>query len=133
MLSTLSLRMDSQSRVPALWQIVDNLRIAMVEGSLSPGTSLPPVRRLAMELGVHFNTVAGAYRLLAADGWLDLKHGRGAVVAKRNQPAPAAPERLTLYSERIRGLIAQMRAEGIPAAAIAAELNSLAKGVSQCG
>ena len=44
-----------------------------------------PLRHVAVELGVHFNTVAEAYRQLAAEGWLDLKHGRGAVVGGPGQ------------------------------------------------
>ncbi len=67
------LRIDPDSSVPLVRQIVDQLRIPLVEGSLKPGTVLPPVRRLATYLAVHFNTVAEAYRQLASEGWLDLR------------------------------------------------------------
>jgi DNA-binding transcriptional regulator YhcF (GntR family) len=84
----LAIRIDVRSSVPAYRQIADTLRARLVEGGLPPGHGLPPVRRLAMELGVHFNTVAQAYRELAEEGWLDLKHGRGATVIERR----AAPK-----------------------------------------
>ncbi len=71
---------DTASNVPVYRQVVDNLRSLLVEGTLQPGDTLPTVRELGFELGVHFNTVAEAYRLLAAEGWLELKRHRGAVV-----------------------------------------------------
>jgi DNA-binding transcriptional MocR family regulator len=33
------------------------------------GQQLPTVRELATDMGVHHNTVAEAYRLLALEGW----------------------------------------------------------------
>jgi len=123
------IRIDLDSPVPAYRQIVDNVRVHLVDGALPPGSQLPSVRRLAMELGVHFNTVGEAYRELAAEGWLDLRHGRGATVIDRGVPA-AAPERLLEFRERLRSLVAQMRAAGVPPSAIEAELRSTAKGLT---
>ena len=81
-----------------------------------------------MELGVHFNTVAEAYRQLAEEGWLELKHGRSAIVVERAMPA-AAGHKIDDFRQRLRQLISQTRAEGVPAARIAAELRSLAGGM----
>src|ERR1035438_2678242 len=72
------LRIDLANPTPAYRQIVDGLRTFLVDGALHAGDLLPPVRELAFELGVHFNTVAEAYRILADEGWLDLKRRRGA-------------------------------------------------------
>ena len=123
------IRIDLNSPVPAYRQIVDSVRVLLVEGALTPGTPLPSVRRLAMDLGVHFNTVGEAYRELAAEGWLDLRHGSGATVISRGATPSAAPERLQDYRNRLRNLIAQMRSEGIPASKVAAELRSLTEGL----
>src|SRR6202012_3809883 len=71
------LRIDPDLPVPVYRQVVDGLRSLLVERALEPGDALPTVRELGMELGVHFNTVAEAYRLLAAEGWLDLRRRRG--------------------------------------------------------
>ena len=127
----LTIRFDPSSGVPAVRQITENLRVLLVEGKLAAGTSLPSVRRLAMELGVHFNTVAEAYRQLAAEGWLDLQHGRGALVVERSVPVMGSSDWLEEFRDRLRGLIAQMRAEGAPAAKIAAELRTTAKLVTR--
>src|SRR5262245_41960864 len=123
------LRIDLDSPIPATRQIADGLRVQLVEGTLPAGTELPSVRRAAMELGVHFNTVAEAYRVLAAEGWLDLRHGRGARVVERKRPAAASRTDLADYRQRLRELISQMRAGGVSPSRIAQELRSLAEGL----
>ena len=121
------IRIDLDSPIPAYRQIVDALRVLLVEGSLAPGGNLPSVRRLALDLGVHFNTVGEAYRQLAAEGWLDLKHGRGAtVIARGSQPAAPAGRWQDLRVQ-LRNLVAQMRSAGVPASRIAAELSAISE------
>ena len=118
------IRIDLSSPLPAYRQIVDGLRALLVEGTLEPGSRLPSVRRLAMELGVHFNTVGEAYRELASEGWLEVRQGSGATVLDRGKREPASPERLAEFRGRLRNLVTQMRADGVPTARIAAELRS---------
>ena len=125
MTETAKIRIDLKSPVPAYRQIVDALRVLLVEGVLQPGAGLPSVRRLALDLGVHFNTVGEAYRQLAEEGWLDLKHGRGATVIQRGAPPAAPPERLKEFRAQLRSLVAQMRTAGVSPARIAAELRSI--------
>lgn len=123
---TLILRVDLDSSVPAYRQIVDELRVLLVSGKLAPGSALPSVRRMAVDFGIHFNTVAEAYRTLAEEGWLDLRHGRGATVIKRNAPPAANAERVQEFRHRLRALVAEMRAEGASAAKLGSELRALA-------
>lgn len=125
------LRIDPNSNVPAVRQIADGLRILLVEGQLSVGAELPSVRRVAMELGVHFNTVAEAYRQLASEGWLDQKHGRGAVVINRAVSAEAEGSRLADFRQRLRVLVAQMRSDGVSPASIATELKAVIGGLEK--
>lgn len=124
------LRLELRPGLPAYRQIVDALRAVLVGGGLRPGDRLPPVRELALDLGVHFNTVAEAYRLLAGEGWLDLRRRRGALVLARRAPEPG-PERAEGFSRRLRELVAEWRAAGVPAAAIARELRAAADGMKR--
>ena len=89
---TMTLRVNLDSPIPVYRQIVDALRLELVNGSFRPGDQLPPVRQLATDLGIHFNTVAEAYRVLSEEGWLDLKRRRGAVVIARAKPGRPEPE-----------------------------------------
>lgn len=123
------LRIDLSSPIPAYRQIVDQIRVFLVEGTLRPGDSLPSVRRLAIDLGIHFNTVAEAYRTLADDGWIDVAHGKAAKVRGRAAPSQPDQETIDTLRQRLRHLIAEMRAHGLSPARIARELSSLAEGL----
>lgn len=121
------IRIDPDSPVPAVRQIADSLRVELVEARLKPGDALPSVRRAAIDLGLHFNTVAEAYRLLAEEGWLELRHGRSARVANRQLPR-ATRQTVQSYRQRLRELVSQMRAAGVPEDSIATELQHVMKG-----
>jgi GntR family transcriptional regulator len=120
----LSFRIDLDSDIPAYRQIVNTMRILLVTGRLAPGAELPSVRRMATDLGVHFNTVAESYRMLAEEGWLDLRHGRGARVIQRDIPTPS-PEALAEFQERLRSLVAEIIAKGTDPKKVAAEMANI--------
>jgi GntR family transcriptional regulator len=123
------LTIDLASLVPAYRQIVDGIRAYLVEGVFRPGDSLPSVRRLAADLGIHFNTVAKAYGELAAEGWLEVSHGRSVLVVERNVPSPD-PAAATRFRSRIRSLVAEAIAEGVAGRTISGELRTLAEKMS---
>lgn len=120
------LRIDPHSSIAVYRQVVDGLRSLLVEGALQPGDTLPTVRDLGLELGVHFNTVAEAYRLLAEEGWLDLRRRRGAVVKQRSIPNER-PETEAQFSQHLRRLVAQVRAEGLSISTITQEMERLSR------
>jgi DNA-binding transcriptional regulator YhcF (GntR family) len=122
------IRIDLDSAAPVNRQIVDQLRTLLVDGVIVPDDALPSVRRLAIDLGVHFNTVADAYRTLAEEGWLEISHGRGVRVRQRQAPRPdraALEETLASFRQRLRQLVAETRAQGVSPAVVARELASL--------
>jgi GntR family transcriptional regulator len=122
------LYLDLNSTVPAYRQIVDQLRALLVEGVLKPGEALPPVRRLALELGVHFNTVAEAYRTLSQEGFLEVTHGRAARVVERvARPVAEEVEQEAAQTlrKRLRELVAELRARGLSTQHIARELSGV--------
>jgi DNA-binding transcriptional regulator YhcF (GntR family) len=125
----LTITIDLKSAVPVYRQIVDAIRHRLVDGGLHPGDQLPPVRQLALDLGIHFNTVAQAYRVLSDEGWLDLRRKRGATVLDRRRPSPPSKDKQSQALQRLRELIAHLRSEGIPAKQIASQLRRLADGM----
>ncbi|MFC8128320.1 aminotransferase class I/II-fold pyridoxal phosphate-dependent enzyme [Streptomyces sp. NPDC057302] len=69
--------------------ITSSVEQAVAEGGLAPGDALPPVRRLADELGVGAGTVATAYKELRQRG-IVVTRGRGGTVVAQ---APAVGAR----------------------------------------
>lgn len=114
----LTIRIDTKSPNPVYRQIADALRALIVEGKLKPGDKLLTVRELAIELVVHHNTVAQAYRELAAEGWLELVRGRGAMVRGRAKPR-VTKEIKDGFAKRLRELIAKAQADGMDQESIA--------------
>jgi GntR family transcriptional regulator len=121
------LRIDPKSEAPVYRQIVDGLRVALVNGELAPGDPLPAVRRLALDIGVHFNTVAQAYRELAREGWLHISARGGVRVKERSVPIASQPQATATYRRRIEELIAQLQANGARRSSLARELRRMAK------
>ena len=113
-----------ESPVPVYEQVSNGIRAELVAGRLQPGVRLPTVRELAGNLGVHHNTIAEAYRLLAREGGLDLRRGRGALVIDRPNPAPTQ-EAQSEFSRRLLELAAKAVAQGVPKPAVAAEMRTL--------
>lgn len=124
------LRIDLSQPVPAYRQIADGLRALLVGGEFKPGDYLPTVRQLAIDLAVNHNTVAQAYRLLAEEGWLELRRHSGAkVIERRSQRAGADSQQN--FSQRLRELAARAAADGLDAKVIARQLDALADELKQ--
>ncbi|WP_435974983.1 GntR family transcriptional regulator [Streptomyces sp. Qhu_M48] len=65
---------------PASRRIAEDLRTAIESGRLSPGDKLPSERALAEQYGAARNTAREAIRLLAEQGLVTARHGRGVFV-----------------------------------------------------
>ncbi len=76
---------------PVSRQVVEYLRRAIDAGRLPAGARLPPIRELAGQLGVNRETVADAYRQLAALGVTESGVGRGTFVRGVPSPRGAPP------------------------------------------
>ncbi|MDC2960713.1 aminotransferase class I/II-fold pyridoxal phosphate-dependent enzyme [Streptomyces gilvifuscus] len=70
--------------------IAASVERAVGSGELEPGQLLPPMRELAVELGVNPNTVAAAYRILRERGVIETAGRRGSRV--RSKPATTGRE-----------------------------------------
>ena len=71
---------DPRSPTPLYEQIAARVRVAVAAGDLAPGDSLPSVRALARDLRVNPATAVQAYRDLATDGFVEMRHGQGTFV-----------------------------------------------------
>jgi GntR family transcriptional regulator len=128
MASALRVSLNIESSVPAYRQIADDVRRHLVDERLKPGDLLPPIRQLALDLGVHFNTVALAYRLLADEGWLELKRRRGATVIARNAPRAVDRRKVDGLLRQLAQIAAQLRSAGMSSRQISSALRRIAEG-----
>ena len=73
--------LDHNSGVPIYRQIISQILYAVARGDLPPGTQLPTVRQLAVELSVNPNTVIKAYKELEIRGNLETQQGTGTFIS----------------------------------------------------
>lgn len=73
---------DAGDARPIYVQIMDEVRRAVVLGTVKPDDPLPSVRQLAGELKVNPNTVQQAYRELEREGLVYVRRGQGTFVAE---------------------------------------------------
>src|SRR3954452_17358185 len=77
-------RLDLHSGVPVYRQIIDQVLGGMAAGTLVPGTQLPTVRQVAVDLAINPNTVVRAYRELEIRGVLETQQGTGTFISSQN-------------------------------------------------
>ncbi len=98
------LRVDPASATPPFEQV----RVAVIEavrdGRLPPGTRLPTVRQLAVELGIAVNTVARTYRELEAAGVVETRGRQGTFVARTDPADAAMAAAARVYADTARSL-----------------------------
>ncbi|MBN0047056.1 aminotransferase class I/II-fold pyridoxal phosphate-dependent enzyme [Streptomyces actuosus] len=81
-------------------EIAADVERAVADGGLTPGELLPPMRELAVRLGVNPNTVAAAYRTLRERGVIETAGRRGS----RVRPKPATTGREYIAVEVAEGV-----------------------------
>ena len=87
------MQIDRQSGVPTYLQIVEQIKNLIAVGELRPGEQLPPIRQLAVDLGVNFNTVAHTYKELDRQGVIRTQRGLGSFVPDQSDQLPLAQRR----------------------------------------
>ena len=105
---------DPRSPVPLYEQIGQSIRLAVAAGKLGEGESLPSVRQLAGALRVNPATVSQAYRELAREGFVEMRHGAGTFV--RALPEARKEEEQWLQArELVRRLLSDAARLGVGA------------------
>lgn len=98
-------RVDPTSKIAIYEQIAAEIRRNIAQGEVCVGDRLPTGRNLADALGVNVHTVLRAYQQLRDDEVIELRRGRGAVVAS------GAPDRSRL-EEALATFVAAARTMG---------------------
>jgi GntR family transcriptional regulator len=102
---------DGDSAEPVYAQIARQIRAGLVSGELAAGRVLPSVRSIASDLGINFNTVARAYRILEEEGFVSIRDRAGVTVmspSRRNDGST-----LERWQEDLAVVLARMRQAGL--------------------
>ncbi len=83
--------LDASSAEPLHRQLYEELRRAILNGRIAPGSRLPASRELASVSRISRNTVLSAYEQLLAEGYIHSRAGSGTFVADA-VPESLAPE-----------------------------------------
>lgn len=103
--------LDPQDGRPLYLQIMDEVRRALVVGTLRPEDPLPSVRELAAELVINPRTVLQAYRELEREGVVYVRRGQGTFVSPDVQTGRR--ERLALGREVAKRALLDARRSGL--------------------
>ena len=98
---------DPRDATPIYAQLERGLRAGIATGKLQPGSQLPTVRQLAVDLSVNANTVARVYAELERAGVIETRRGVGSFVSAT--PAQAHPPRE--HERRLRAFVTRMLAD----------------------
>lgn len=105
--------LDPRDPRPLYVQIEDEVRRALVVGTLQPDDPLPSVRELASELVVNPRTVSQAYKELEREGLVYVRRGKGTFVAP--DARPDRDERRALGREVAKRALLEARRNGLGA------------------
>jgi GntR family transcriptional regulator len=94
---------DLNDARPLEEQVIAALRLAIVRGEIQTGDALPSARQLAGDLGIHWNTVARAYRRLNREGLIAVRHGRKAIVTGRTNGS-SEKAKASLHADLVEAL-----------------------------
>ncbi|MGD1806980.1 GntR family transcriptional regulator [Dapis sp. BLCC M126] len=73
-------QIKADSDIPASNQLFNQIRFAIASRQLPPGHKLPSTRQLAMQTGLHRNTISKVYRQLEDTGLVEAQAGSGIYV-----------------------------------------------------
>ena len=97
--SEFAIQLDTKSGVPFYRQIIHAIEQGVRYGKLQPGTRLPTIRELAVQLAINPNTIAKAYTELELRGLVVTQVGSGTYIADVSEHAGELEERRKALDE----------------------------------
>lgn len=120
------IRLQPSDNRPLYVQIMDEVRSALVRGTVGPDDPLPSVRELASSLRVNPRTVSQAYAELEREGVVTVQPGRGTFVSP--EVRPDRRERPRVAREVARRALADASRNGIVLGELVAALEEIGNG-----
>ena len=102
--------------IERIFQLIEQLELALVAGEFPPGSRIPPVRELAADAGVNPNTMQRALQDLESRGLLQAQRTAGRTVTANDTVLQAL--RRKRAATLARDFLQQMHALGMTAAEV---------------
>ena len=103
----MDISIDERLAEPVFSQLITQIREAVKNGSLKPGTPLPTIRELAQELQINPNTVAKAYGLLERDAVIETRGRKGSFVhlnGKKHSKVDLGSQAMSVLAQSVASL-----------------------------
>lgn len=98
---------------PIYEQIVKQIQKQIISGSISAGTALPSIRKLAVDLQISVITTKRAYDELERDGYINTVGGKGSFVAEQSQEL-LTEKKMREVEKILSTAVREARSLGIP-------------------
>lgn len=102
--------MKFENNLPIYIQIVDYMKLQIVNGAIKEGEKLPSVREIARKLKVNPNTVQRSYQVLELEDIVFTQRGKGSFVTEDSTKVKEL--KLTMASEIVNKFINDMKELG---------------------
>src|ERR1051325_6553327 len=123
--AAMHVNLDPRDARPLYLQIMDEVRRAIVVGTLHAEDPLPSVRELAAELVLNPRTVSQAYQELEREGVIYVKRGQGTFVSANVRRGGAGRRRKLAVAVAKRALL-EARRNGLGVEELVTEIQKLA-------
>jgi len=99
---------DSQSALPVFEQLRSQIERLIASGQLRPGTKLPPIRQLSIDLGLARGTVNKVYAALAREGLVETAGRHGTIVLDNPTTTTTSGDDLAAAADTLALVVRQL-------------------------
>ena len=92
-------QIQPDSEIPASTQLFNQIRFAIASRQFPPGHRLPSTRQLAMQTGLHRNTISKVYRQLEDEEFVDARAGAGIFVRAQGDEGGTSGNRSPILAQ----------------------------------
>ena len=103
--------LDYRSKKPLYEQIIEQIKLLVIKGHLSPGDAIPSVRKMAQTLDITPSTVAKAYQELERQKVIETIRAKGTFITTMPSVEPDEEE-LEKIRKRIQSEIIELKRTG---------------------
>lgn len=104
---------DVRSRVPIYEQLVDNIKMMIIQNVLEKDEKLPSVRKMAQEITINPNTIQKAYRELESEGYIYSLPGKGSFVSDTKNTVSS--QKIEVLKDNLEDIVKELIYLRVPA------------------